>query len=118
MVAFVAGQPVTTDTPGMLVDAGLPVGRHRFQLVVTDSGGMRSRADEIVVQVQRLVLPPVGPIGPIGPAIDPVDPVRPVGPVGPIGPVIGPVIAPSVIGQPTQPVRPQRAARRTSRRKS
>ena len=90
MVSFVAGKPVTTDTPGVLVDAGLPIGRHRFQLVVLDSGGLRSKPDEIVVQVQRLVLPPVGPV------------------IGPVGPVVGPVVGPPVIVRPSvvNPVQP------------
>ena len=39
MARFVAGQPVVTAVPSVVVDAGLPVGQHRFRLeVLTDTG--------------------------------------------------------------------------------
>lgn len=51
MTQFVIGQAVTTNVPRVLVDAGLPAGRHRFRLVVVDSAGNRSQPDDRVVQV-------------------------------------------------------------------
>ncbi|MGC3984308.1 MAG: hypothetical protein QM777_06025 [Pseudorhodoferax sp.] len=100
MAQFAVGQSIATDTPGVTVDAGLAVGSHRFSLVVLDAAGLRSRvADELVVQVQRLVVPD-RPI--------PVDPVRPP-PIDPAGPVITPVVTPVVtpVNPPVvAPVRP------------
>ena len=37
MATFTRGRPVETTTPTVVVDAGLPVGSHRFQLEVVDS---------------------------------------------------------------------------------
>ncbi len=114
MVSFVAGKSVSTDTPNVVVDAGLPAGRHRFRLVVQDNGGTNSQPAEIVVQVQRLVVPPItGPVitGPVvlGPVVSgPLAPGPVTGPV--IGPVIGPVPGPGpAIGPVVNPVitRPQ-----------
>ena len=84
MVAFVAGKPITTDVAGIEVD-GLPAGSHRFQLVVEDNNGVRSKPDQIVVLMRGRVLPPVDP-----PII-----VRP--PVG--GPVVDPVAKPNAVEQ-------------------
>ena len=63
MATFTVGKPITTKEPTVTVDAGLPVGLHRFQLVVVDDAGNRSEPDVAVVSVQRLVtpLPPVTP---------------------------------------------------------
>lgn len=61
MATFTIGRPVTTREPTITVDAGLPVGSHRFQLEVVDTAGNRSRPDVAVVAVQRVVLPPVTP---------------------------------------------------------
>ena len=71
MVSFVAGKPVSTDTPGVVVDAGLPAGRHRFQLVVLNQGGARSQSAELVVQIRRLLAPPVTGPG-TGPVVNPI----------------------------------------------
>ncbi|KQP37382.1 hypothetical protein [Pseudorhodoferax sp. Leaf274] len=91
MAQFAVGKPITTDTPGIAVDAGLAVGRHRFRLEVLDAAGLRSRvADEVVVQVQRLVVPD----RPIPTPVTPVTPVRPT-------PVVTPIVTPIV-----NPVRP------------
>jgi hypothetical protein len=94
MAQFAVGKAITTDVASIAVDAGLAVGRHRFSLVVLDSAGMRSRvADELVVQIQRLVVPdrpipvPVTPVGPVIPVV--VTPVNP--PVAPVRPVVTPV---------------------------
>jgi len=103
VVAFTIGKPVTTDTPVVEVDAGLAVGSHRFQLVVVDDNGLRSKPDEIVVLVRgRIVLdPPIVVTRP--PIADPViDPAPPVA-----GPVTGPVVRPPVVvGPAVDPVRP------------
>ena len=61
MATFTVGRPITTKEPTITVDAGLPVGLHRFQLVVVDDAGNRSVPDVAVVSVQRLVIPPVTP---------------------------------------------------------
>ena len=76
MATFSVGQPITTKTSTITVDAGLPVGSHRFQLEVTDNAGNRSKADVAVVTVQREVIP--GPLDPRptiplpGTVVDPV----------------------------------------------
>lgn len=75
MARFVIGQPVTTDTPQVLVDAGLKAGRHRFQLVVVDGSGNASKPAEVVVQVGQVVIDPVSP------RLPPVTPVRPRRPI-------------------------------------
>lgn len=110
MAQFSVGRPITTDTPAVTVDAGLAVGRHRFSLVVMDGTGLASRvADELVVQVQRLVVPerpiptPVTPVIPDRPVVRPV--VTPV--VTPVvNPVNPPVVAP--VRPVVTPVRPVR----------
>jgi hypothetical protein len=99
MAQFAVGQPITTTTPTIVVDAGLAVGSHRFQLVVVDSSGLRSAADVQVIAVQRpvIVVPPVGPVGPVvnpvGPVVNPVTPG--VTPVTPVRPAVNPVITPA-----------------------
>ena len=81
MPSFSVGQKITTTTPTIVVDAGLPVGGHQFQLEVIDSAGNRSRPDVAVVTVQRLVV------------VNPID-TRPTTPV--TGPAItGPVVRPT-----------------------
>ena len=61
MAKFVVGQPIVTAVPSIVVDAGLPVGRHRFQLEVLTDTGQRSAPDVAVVEVQQstLVVDPV-----------------------------------------------------------
>jgi hypothetical protein len=84
MAQFAVGQSITTATPTIIVDAGLAIGGHRFQLVVVDSSGLRSAPDVKDVSVQRLVVvPPV-----VGPVTGPV--------INPVGPVATPVLSPSV----------------------
>ena len=105
MARFVVGEPHITREPTIVVDPGLPVGRHRFRLEVVDASGLRSAPDDAIVDVQRIVVDPgtVIPSGPIiptpGPVIGPVT-----GPItGPItGPVTGPVIGP--VRPPTGPI--------------
>ena len=63
MARFAVGQPIRTAEPTIAVDAGLPVGRHRFQLEVIDSAGQRSVPAVAVVTIQRLTIP-VPPVVP------------------------------------------------------
>jgi hypothetical protein len=72
MTAFVRGRPVKTAEPGVVVDAGLGVGTHRFQLVVVTRDGRQSPPDLVDVVVTRAV------VGPVRPSVtEPVSPVRP-----------------------------------------
>ena len=67
MVAFVQGRAVTTRLPTVVVDPGLRSGAHRFQLVVIDMAGLRSRPDVAVVRIAARVLgPPARPSRPTG----------------------------------------------------
>ena len=84
MPAFAVNQPITTPTPTIVVDAGLPAGSHRFQLVVIDSAGNRSAADVGVVTIQREIV--TGPVNPTVPGPVVVDPVV----IGPRPPVVTP----------------------------
>lgn len=64
MARFEINQPVTTAEPRAVVDAGLPVGRHRFQLVVTDDSGNESAPDFVTVTVfQPQVIAGTGTLG-------------------------------------------------------
>jgi hypothetical protein len=78
MARFVAGTPQITREPTIVVDAGLPIGRHRFRLEVIDAAGRRSAPDEAIVEVRQIVGPgPVGPTpGPVNPTPGPRPPVR------------------------------------------
>ena len=120
MARFVVGTPQITREPTITVDAGLPVGRHRFRLEVVDASGLRSAPDQAVVEVQRIIVGPNIPTGPViptpGPVIGPVTgPV--IGPVIPTpGPVVGPVIGP-VIPTPGPIIRPPRPRTRTKKEK-
>lgn len=60
MAVFRVNVPVTTSEPRVSVDAGLPVGRHRFRLVAVDTAGLRSSPHEAIVTVQQVIGP--GPI--------------------------------------------------------
>lgn len=89
MAAFRRGTPVVTDTATVTVDAGLPTGVHRFQLVVVDDAGNVSRPAELSVEV-RAPAPPV-PFPPPGPTLPrPVPIPRP-----PLPPVAGPLAVPA-----------------------
>ncbi len=56
MVNFITGSPVETVDPSIevtvSVDNPLPVGKHRFQLVVVDDSGNKSQADVVDVVVK------------------------------------------------------------------
>jgi hypothetical protein len=95
-VKFTLNQPFETDQPAVDVDPGLPPGPYRFQLVVVDQAGRRSKPTEVVVTIaERTVTPPV--------VVDP----RIVAPATPIpGRIASPLVA------PTPPVTPRRRPRR------
>jgi hypothetical protein len=76
MARFVLGQSQTTRTSAIVVDAGLPAGIHRFQLVVVNAAGVKSAPDQVLVQVQATtVLPDIRPT-PLSPAT-PLQPLTP-----------------------------------------
>jgi hypothetical protein len=92
MARFVVDQPITTRAPAIEVDAGLEPGVHGFSLVVVDVAGKASRADRVLVRVQRQVDPDDSP-GPLRPPLRPPvgPPLRP-----PAGPSVRPPVRPSV----------------------
>jgi hypothetical protein len=100
MVAFRRGVTITTDTPTVVVDPGLPVGVHRFELVVTDAAGNVSRPTQIAVSISGLT----GPIGPVRPTAPPAPPISPIRPVTPV--VNPPLAAPP---RPRRRTRPDRS---------
>lgn len=51
MARFEPNVPVKTAEPSVEVDAGLPVGRHRFRLEVSGASGGSSAPMDIVVEV-------------------------------------------------------------------
>jgi hypothetical protein len=65
MPRFVVNEPVKSARPTIEVE-GLPLGRHRFELVVVNGAGKESAPVEMVVTVSRdgIVRPPVPPIPP------------------------------------------------------
>ena len=75
MTTFVRGRTVTTSDALVVVDAGLAVGIHRFQLVVVSNDGRQSAPDMVDVVVAREVVIPV----PVRPPVTrpPVIPVVP-----------------------------------------
>jgi hypothetical protein len=48
-------RPTEVTTPLIVVDGGLPPGRHRFQLVVVTGDGRRSRPADVIVTVTGAV---------------------------------------------------------------
>lgn len=87
MARFAVNTPITTREPAVTVDAGLPIGRHRFRLEVIDAVGRRSAPSDAIVEVQRVadsgpaVPSPIGPTRPV---------VRPVAPIDTTGPSVSP----------------------------
>lgn len=96
MTKFVVGQTQATKESVVLVDAGLPVGAHRFQLSVQDADGNRSAPARALVQV---VLPTVP-----SPIVPPIGIVAPIGTIAPpstgVPPLIASTGAPAVTGTP------------------
>jgi hypothetical protein len=109
MARFALNQTIETAEPTIAVDPGLPPGRHRFQLVVIDDAGRRSRPVEAIVEIQREIVPPPPVIrtdpraGPVRPPLDPA-----------LGPTVGvttsPPGAPQSGGEPagSDPMPPRR----------
>jgi hypothetical protein len=81
MADFQRTKVVRTKNPTVKVEAGLPPGKYRFQLIVTDNQGNQSRPAELVVEI-RDQRSPVRPITPI----TPVQPVRPITRITPVIP--------------------------------
>jgi hypothetical protein len=52
MPKFKRRETIETRAPTIVVDAGLPAGRHRFELVVFDDTGHRSKPATAVVEIQ------------------------------------------------------------------
>jgi hypothetical protein len=52
MSTFKLGQTIETRAPTIVVDPGLPPGRHRFQLEVFDEAGNRSKPAAAVIEVR------------------------------------------------------------------
>ena len=61
MAQFIIGKDIPTGTSTIEVtinaDNALPLGRHRFRLVVVDDSGNTSKADEVVVIVADTAAP-------------------------------------------------------------
>ena len=57
MPRFNVNEPVVTSEAEVVVDAGLPVGRHLFQLIVEDSSGNLSEPDVVQVKITQSVTP-------------------------------------------------------------
>jgi hypothetical protein len=87
MARFLPNRPITTGEPTIVVDAGLPSGRHRFRLEVIDSAGLRSTPSDVVVTVTDA--------GSTRPPIRPDEP-----------PLVSGPIAPTPIRPGTTPIRP------------
>lgn len=58
MAKFVVGHPIVTEVPKVMVDAGLSVGQHRFQLQVLTDTGQESPPDTVVIQVRAVSIGP------------------------------------------------------------
>ena len=65
---FSPNTPVETTKPTIVVDAGLPVGLHRFRLVVVSANGRLSRPTEVVIDIQPARSVIRGRIQPTGPS--------------------------------------------------
>lgn len=74
MVSFVQGRAVKTAEPTVTVDAGLPLGTHRFQLVVLTDTGQQSAPAFASVAVVRIVTEPLNPTLSTG-VLSPVTPL-------------------------------------------
>jgi len=52
MTRFVTRRVVRSRSPEVVVDAGLAVGRHQFQLTAIDAAGNRSKPARVTITVQ------------------------------------------------------------------
>jgi hypothetical protein len=70
MAAFKPNQPISTDRPFVVVDAGLQPGRYRFRLVVIDTAGNASLPSEQIITIlePRSLVGPRTPVGPLAAA--------------------------------------------------
>jgi hypothetical protein len=98
MARFAIDEPITTRLPTIAVDEGLPIGRHRFRLLVVDVEGRRSDPHDAIVEIQRtigggVIVPPAADI------------TRP-------QPVVERPARTERAGAPVPPARPRRARRR------
>lgn len=66
---FVPNVPVATTAPTIVVDAGLAVGTHRFQLVVFNARGQASKPETFDVVIAQRIVVPVTPLGPVRPPL-------------------------------------------------
>jgi hypothetical protein len=69
MAAFKPNQPISTDQPAVVVDAGLQPGRYRFRLVVIDAAGNASLPSEQIITI--LEPRPQGPVAVPPPPLQP-----------------------------------------------
>lgn len=82
MTTFVRGRTLRTSDATAVVDAGLAVGTHRFQLEVLTSDGRRSAPDFVDIVIARVAVGPVRPqlttggSGLVTPVVTPVRPNR------------------------------------------
>jgi hypothetical protein len=75
MAAFKPNQPISTDRPSVVVDAGLQPGSYRFRLVVIDTAGNTSLPSEQIITIlgPRPLVGPRTPVGPLAAAPVPRD---------------------------------------------
>jgi hypothetical protein len=72
MAAFKPNQPISTDRPSVVVDAGLQPGRYRFRLVVIDTAGNASLpSEQIITILEARTLGPVAVPPPLPPPSQP-----------------------------------------------
>jgi hypothetical protein len=57
MPTFKSGQTIETRAQTIVVDPGLPPGRHRFQLEVFDAAGNRSKPATAVIEIRPAPAP-------------------------------------------------------------
>jgi hypothetical protein len=57
MVDFRRNKVAKTTRPSVTVDGGLPLGIHRFQLIVANGRGIESEPAEVVVKIVERRLP-------------------------------------------------------------
>lgn len=103
MPVLAPNQPITLDTPELLVQNRLPSGRHRFSLSVRNARGVESEPTVVIVTVTERLGPVIGTPG-IG---TPVIGTPVIGtPVSPTPVITTPVLTPTVPRPPGR--RPRR----------
>jgi hypothetical protein len=71
-VKFELNTPFESRQATVVVDAGLPAGDHRFQLVVVNAAGVRSAPVEVTVTITRILQPPIDVLTPLQPIQPPI----------------------------------------------